>query len=307
MIRNYPYITACGANVRDIEIGINTALFDSKDKYLVIAESSGQNFCLISDKEYMWGESIEGTIMQVHVNENGYVAIIYSNTNYKSIIDLYSNQGKRVFRMYLSTTRIIDASISKDNKYIAYAELDTSGALVQSNIKIISVENAIKDSENAVAYTHNAKIGKMITNIEYQTNGQIACMYDDSIDIIENRENSEVVSTDKTKVAFMSIKLKNSVMYIEEESSMIFKTNSYVKILNKIKDKEYTYILEEAIKDVHTYQEVILLNAGTELYFIDETGWLIKQYKSKQEITNIVLTSNIAGIIYRDRIEIVKI
>ena len=49
------------------------------------------------------------------------------------------------------------------------------------------------------------------------------------------------------------------------------------------------------------------LNLGTEIEFINTDGWLVKRYVANQEITNIVVSDNLAGIIYRDKIEIVNL
>ncbi len=37
------------------------------------------------------------------------------------------------------------------------------------------------------------------------------------------------------------------------------------------------------------------------------SGWLVKKYVAEQEITNIVLSNSISGIIYRDKIEIINL
>ena len=55
------------------------------------------------------------------------------------------------------------------------------------------------------------------------------------------------------------------------------------------------------------YGDIIALNLGTEIEFINTEGWLVKRYIANQEITNIVVSDNIAGIIYRDKIEIVNL
>ena len=52
---------------------------------------------------------------------------------------------------------------------------------------------------------------------------------------------------------------------------------------------------------------MIALNLGTEVEFINTDGWLVKRYIANQEITNIVVSNNIAGIIYRDKIEIIDL
>ena len=43
------------------------------------------------------------------------------------------------------------------------------------------------------------------------------------------------------------------------------------------------------------------------MHFINTNGWLIKKYTAGQEARNIVISEKIAGIVYRDKIEIVKL
>ena len=57
----------------------------------------------------------------------------------------------------------------------------------------------------------------------------------------------------------------------------------------------YIYLLEQK------------LFSNAEIEFINTGGWLVKRYKATQEITNVALSSNMAGIIYRDKIEIINL
>ena len=68
-----------------------------------------------------------------------------------------------------------------------------------------------------------------------------------------------------------------------------------------------TYTAESVTKEIITYGNKIALNLGTEVEFINTDGWLIKRYVANQEITKIVMSDNMAGIIYRDKIEIVNL
>ena len=66
------------------------------------------------------------------------------------------------------------------------------------------------------------------------------------------------------------------------------------------------YIIKEIPKEVYTTGNTIIVHAGNEVYFIDETGFLNQKYVSKQEIKNIVVSNYIAGIIYKNKIEIIN-
>ena len=58
---------------------------------------------------------------------------------------------------------------------------------------------------------------------------------------------------------------------------------------------------------MYTYGNIIGVNIGTEIYFVNTNGMLIKKYTSNQEITNVVMSNNLAIVIYKDRIEIINL
>lgn len=295
-----------GENILDISVDINTALFASNDKYLAIAEKNGQEFCMISDKTYLWKEKVDGEILQIHVNKNGYVALVTTDTTYKSIITVYDSNGKQLLKNYLSSTRVVDVAISNDNKYVAFAELDTSGTLIQSNVKIISVEKAQTNSDEAIIYSKEAITSKMIVKIQYQEKDKLICVYDNSINSINNGDENEIVPVDN-KMTFISGNLDNSISYINEETTGMFNVSSIVNIINTSNNQKYTYNFDEIAKEMYTYGNIIGINIGTEIYFINTNGMLIKKYTSNQEITNVILSNNLAVIIYKDRIEIINL
>ena len=293
-----------GENITDISVDINTAIFSSNDKYLAIAEKGGQEFCVILDRTYLWKQKIEGEIKQVYINKNGYVALVTTDTTYKSIITVYDANGKQLMKNYLSTTRVIDVSISNDSQYLAFAEMDTSGTLIKSNVKIISIEKAQKNSEESTVYTKESTNSKMIIKIQYQDKNELVCVYDDGISVVKDNKESEMIKKEDN-ITFMSGKLKNNISYIKEEQNGVFDSSSILNIVNTSNNQASTYKFDEIAKEMYTNENIIGVNIGTEIYFIGTNGMLIKKYTSTQEITNVMLSSNLGIIIYKDRIEII--
>lgn len=304
--KNLKVFNSSAQETTNISIDINTALFDSNGKYLAIAEKNGQNICTIFDKTFLWKQQVDGEILQISINQNGYVAIVTTDTTYKSIITLYDQNGKSVLKNYLSTSRVIDVSISNDNKYVAFAELDTSGALIQSNIKIISVEEALKKPEEAIIYTYNAESSKMIVNINYQDKGFLACVFDDSVEII-NQKNHEKKFDIEKNYTFVSCDLNSHIAFIKEESSGMFDSKSTINILNTSNNQQNIYNIDEVVKEMYAHKNIIGINVGAEIYFVNTNGMLVKKYNSKQEITTVMMTDDIAIIIYKDKIEIIEL
>jgi hypothetical protein len=106
---------------------------------------------------------------------------------------------------------------------------------------------------------------------------------------------------------FQSIELTNHAIEIEEKSSGLFTADSVVNIVNVENKGTKEYTVDSVTKEIYVYNNIIALNLGTEIEFINTDGWLVKRYIANQEITNVVVSDSIAGIIYRDRIEIVNL
>ena len=290
-----------------MEIQISNPLFHSANRFLAIAENQGQKFYLIEDKKIKWEASVEGNIEQINVNKNGYVSVVITGTISKTVVATYSPEGKEMFKTYLSSSKAVDVAISNDNKYLAIAEVDTSGTIIQSSIKIISIEKANSDPTNSVEKTYEGESDKLIINIQYQDKGRLICMYTDKITIIENDQETTLIDNKNKKVIFQSVELTNNIVSVEEKSSGLFTANSEINIVNVDNKETKTYVAENVTKEIITYGNKIALNLGTEVEFINTDGWLVKRYIANQEITNIVMSDNMAGIIYRDKIEIINL
>ena len=204
----------------------------------------------------------------------------------------------------MSTTRVIDVSISNDNQYLAFAEMDTSGTLIKSNVKIISIEKAQKNSEESTIYTKESTNSKMIIKIQYQDKNELVCVYDDGISVVKDNKESEMIKKEDN-ITFISGKLKNNIAYIKEEQNGVFDSSSILNIVNTSNNQASTYKFDEIAKEMYTNENIIGVNIGTEIYFIGTNGMLVKKYTSTQEITNVMLSNNLGIIIYKDRIEII--
>lgn len=305
---NFDIYNNTGHKENTLTLEITKPIFNSNNRYLAVAEAKGQRLYLIEDKEIIWERDVEGNISQITVNKNGYVAVTIVDTSYKTVIAMYNNQGEQLFNTKLSSNRVVATSISNDNKYLALAEIDTSGTLLQSNIKIISIDDGKNNSENSIKKIYNGEDNELIINIKYQEKDKLLCMYTNKIVSMKIDEDMEVIQEyENKKVSFASIELSNSSITIEEKSSGIFTADSVVNIINSDNKSTSLYTAESVTKEIYTKDNIIALNLGAEVEFINTSGWLVKKYIAEQEITSIVLSNSIAGIVYRDKVEIINL
>ena len=288
-----------------LDIDISEPIFESSGKYLCVAERNGSKIYLINGKDIVWQKSVEGNITQVSLNKNGYVAIAISDTTYKNICKVYNEQGSELFTSYLSKSYIIDSAISNDNKYLALAEANFSGISIQSSIKIISIDKTLQNSPDTIEYNYVAPIDNFVISIDYCNSNNLVCLYDNHIDIIKNNNLEEVCNFEASNILFADI--NNKIIQVEKKNSGAFSSSFELQMIDSVTLDKKTYTLEKEPKSMEVYGNVIAINYGSEVLFINNSGWLIKDYTSYQEVQSIVLSNNVAGIVYKNKIEFLSL
>ena len=289
-----------------IDLAIGTPIAATNGQYLVIGEKNSQKIYLVNGQNILWQKDVEGQIVRVAVNKNGYVSVVVTGTTHKNRVTTIDPNGKELFYTYFSDSTAIDVSISNDNKYLAIAEINTSENSLQSNVKIISMEAATSNPTNSVIYIYPANSGEIISYIKYQDKGKLVCMYDTSIHIIQDKSDTKIIDISSKKDLFADIHLKDNFMRITEKSSGLF-AEVVLEITDVYSQKVCTYTADSVPKSVIANYNTIAIFYGTEIDFVNTNGWLVKKYHSFQEIKSIVVGTNIAGIIYKDKLEILSL
>ena len=241
------------------------------------------------------------------MSRSGYISIVISNTSYKSIVDVFDINGKEVFRTNLVSSRVADVSISQDSKYLAIAEVDLSGILIQSKIQVVSMELAQTNPNEAILYKYEAPTDELIMNIEYQEQNKLICMYNDRIEMLQENTSTKLAEFENRQLTFTTIQLNNGIVLVEEISAGGYTADTNINITNTISSKSRQYVTKNVAKSIKTSDNKIAINFGTELHIIDKNGILLKKYISETEINDIVMTDALVGIVYKDKIQIINL
>ena len=131
-------------------------------------------------------------------------------------------------------------------------------------------------------------------------------MYDGHIDILNNEENTELVNFKNENVLFADISFSNKVIKVIKKNAGIFNSQAEMQIVDSNTKDVTTYAIENVPKLIYVQDDMIVINLGTNSLFIKDNGWLQKKYDSSHEIQNILCTSQIAGIVTKNKIEIIS-
>lgn len=299
--------TSDASKVSELDINISKPVISSYGKYLVLAEENGTKIYLINGNSILWQKDVEGNISRVNVNKNGYVSVIITNTTYKSVIISYTQSGKELFKTFLSSTYAICSDISFNNKYLAIGEVDFSGTIVKSNIKIISISLAQTEPEKSIINKYESASGEIVNNIKYQDKDYAICMFNKYIQKVGINDNKRFLDFDSNSL-FVDINLKDSVAIVKKQASGLFSYEYEMGIKSSFGNSESLYIMNNNVpKDILISGNIIGIDLGTEVQIINSKGLLLKKYKSNQEIKGLAIGDNIVGVIYKDKIELINL
>ena len=212
--------------VTTINVTITSPKYYSNGKYLLLADGNGSDLYLIYNDSLQWHKQMDGNISQITVNKNGAVGVVLSGTTHKSVIVTYNINGNEEFRTYLSTTTATDLVISEDNKYLSFVEIKTSGTVVESVVKTVSVEKAKSVPNEAIVYTYTTNSNTLILKIRYKNN-KIVAYCDTGIHIFSKGNDEEILTIDN-KMNFADINLNGYICSIRESDSSSLLNSEYV-------------------------------------------------------------------------------
>lgn len=292
-----------GKEEENLDVILSSPISDTDDKYLVLGDKSGNKLYLINDKNIKWEKEVEGKISKVSVNKNGYVSVISVGNTSESDIAVFNEKGDNIFTYHLASTYAIDSDISRDNKYLAIAEVDYSGVSAKSQVKIISIDNVQKDKTKAIVHIYDGEAGDIITDLNYQDKDNAVCLFDSYIINITPEKNEKLYDI-SSNTLFADVNLNKGYIKIEKESEKIFKSDYRLKI-SDLNNKEKLYALEGNVKKLKANNDMMAIISGTTVEFVSDNGWLCKKYIGSKEIKDIYISKNTAAIVYKDRIDIV--
>lgn len=287
-------------------INLKTAINDTAGEYAIIAEKDANTIYVLYENEIAWTDQIKnGNILGVDINKNGYAAIIYSQSGYKSLVKVFSNLGAELFTSYFASSYALDVAISNDNKTLAIAEIFADGINAQSKIKLIDIKDATQNN----MISHDLADGEIITDIEYTDENSLMILTDKSAKVFE-KEIEEVVSFEKQNSKSATIKNNKNIVTINATKDGLFTEEINVAIYDLDARKQpKTYKLEEMPSKMIVKNNIIALDFGSEILFVNTSGNFVKRCRYTGQLRDMQLYGDgkIAVLVFRDSMKFVKL
>ena len=274
--------------------------------YAIVGEKNANDVLVMCKNEEAWETTINNAnILGVAINKNGYGAVIYSQTGYKSLIKVFSNTGEELFTNYLASTYAIDVAISNDNKTLAIAEIDTNGASLTSGIKLIDIQSASESKVEKIELENN----EVISDIEYDGSNQLIILTDSNVKVLKSGRINELIDFKNENIIFANISNQRNLIAVKIIEESLFNVKCHVCIynLNDAGDVK-TYEISEIANNLVTCNDIIAVDTGNKIIFLNSSGNFLKKCEYSGQLKDINLFDNgkMAVLIFRDAAEFIK-
>ena len=118
-------------------------VLSASDSAAVVYDAGGQSLSLFRQHEESFSLSLEdnANILSARVNDSNWLALTTQEQGYKGIVTVYDDHDEKVIQINLSSTFVVDAAISPDNKHVAVVTMGQENGIFQSTLLIFPMNN----------------------------------------------------------------------------------------------------------------------------------------------------------------------
>ena len=210
----------------DEAISVKGVVTASEGDYCIIGETDGTKLYMINGSKKVWSSEIQGTILGVSVNKNGYSAVIYKQAGYKSLVNNVNQENVKkvdlgddvlVVDVKFNDKNQIVVQTDSDIKIIENGQLNSFLSFKDLNVNIATIKN----DNNAI---YISKVDNGLFDSKYVLT---ICDYKDGG---ANKKEYEM----KSLPSMMVTQKKNIVLLVENELLVVNSNGKLVKRVESV-------------------------------------------------------------------------
>lgn len=262
-----------------LDADINTS-----GKYIQVIDKSKGLVYIYKNKYEIARIKLDAKIYSGIINSNGTSVIEYSSGK-KTELGIYDKNGNKKYNVKLNNSIIGKYVLSKNDKYLAYIDVNVDGISVQTSINVIDLSKVSNQNSGlSKVYTLDNSLAYDI----YWDGKYVISRFEDSYVLYNvNSSKKEIVSIDEGQVVAYADYNK---MYACISSNS---EGKYVLNINKMLSKyEKNIELKETPKYITYDNGIIYVGNQKSIEAYNNLGMKIKKYNSDIVITEPVIFNN---------------
>jgi len=280
---------------------VNSSTYQSSNgDYTALFITELNEFFLFKNSKLIWNKKLNLSILELSVNSNGYVSIVFSQSGYKSGVKVFLPNGDELFTNSLANSYANKTIVTQDNKYLYIAETYIDGIKLYSQIRRIDISDVKVNQEdeklNSISFI---KLADNEVVLDFSTNNEILyILTNESLYQYEIEEGLKKIKYIDNNVSFVTINSGRFPIIIGQDLN-----------LRIMKDEMVLVKLDAMPQSIKTLNNRIVLCYGDKILSYDMNGRKVAKYSFTNQLKdfNIFNKGNKIALVFRDRIELINI
>ena len=143
------YYSFSGEKYAEEVLDMDNPVLSASAKAGVVYDAGGQSLFLFRRGEKSFDLTLDGAadLLSARVNDNGWLAVTAQQSGYKGSVTVYNTNGEKIIQISLSSTFLVDAAVSPDNKTVAVVVMDQLAGQFRSRVLFYPVDRDTPSAE----------------------------------------------------------------------------------------------------------------------------------------------------------------
>lgn len=267
-----------------VPVSVSNPVLKAVGKNLLIADIGGKDIYLLDGKSIKWNKRIDNNIISVDLNRDGYIAVTHEANGYRGQVTVYNQSGNEIIYTKVSQIFPVISKVSPSGKQFVINSIKASGIKAVTGLTYVNMNGS--GSKDIVP-----REDVMFPVMWYLDNGLLAVVGNSSViafsDVPEEKWKYEL--GDNKVYCSDILNGKNLVLAVsgKDKEGNLRDDITDIKILDRDGEAASEFSIEDKIRSIKIYDDVISLNTGREIYFVNSEGKLLDKYTSSTDVSEV--------------------
>jgi hypothetical protein len=260
---------------------VNPLIFTNGSN-LLVADKGGRNIYVFYGNEIKWEQRLDGLIQNAHINRSGYVTVVHEKEGYKGCVKIYDSRGVELITRLVAENHILSSYLSPSSKYYLINSINTGDYHVTSKLEFI--EMYANEPFAAIAGEND-----IISVIRYLEDDSFIAVSDNRV-VYYSSKREKVFEFSMDAISGTGVLNDKYIVVsgsMEKSSTGLENSDSTIVIFEKNGRQKLEYPLKNKIYNIKTYSDIVAINTGREVFFIDVNGNAAGKFGSKTDIMDV--------------------
>ena len=280
---NLIYLDSNGNEQWTYPLSLTDPVLKTEGSYLLVADYGGKSLLTFSGKEMRWEKELDNNIINADINSKGYVTVVHGEERSRGAVSVYNRQGMICFTIGKAENFILSSKVSPKLKSVFINSIDTSGININTVMEFSDLNGKMLNNKIL-------KENTLFPSAWYMENDSLLVVGDKMFLILDKDLKEKLQQTVNGKI-FSSCIADGKYAVVAanpEEVTGIFESGSSgIWVYDADGEKISEYNIKGEVRNINSFDDVIGVNSGNKLRFIDIDGELLAEYSSNEEIKEV--------------------